>query len=190
LRNATWTPITEGVSRSRKPFRAGSESKGLKVEAFSLTAYDHLTNDIRAGFPRKNVLSSRSPAATDDLALDGVPNGITLDTPLRLADAVRFGFPAGGMTVSGLRREINRGRLDVELIAGKQFTTLANIERMREKCRAVAKAPDCGSDRRGGKAGAQSPPRFGSSRTPAGISPQDALRAQLKQSRLKKPSKR
>jgi hypothetical protein len=30
--------------------------------------------------------------------------------PLRLADAVTIAFPHGGMTVSGLRREIRRGR--------------------------------------------------------------------------------
>ena len=31
----------------------------------------------------------------------------------------------GGMTVSGLRREAARGRLAIEVIAGKHFTTLA-----------------------------------------------------------------
>jgi hypothetical protein len=39
------------------------------------------------------------------------------------------------MTVSGLRKEIAKGRLEVELIAGKQFTTLLAIARMREMCR-------------------------------------------------------
>ncbi len=57
------------------------------------------------------------------------------DTPLRLDVAVREAFPAGGMTVSGLRKEIAKGRLEVELIAGKQFTTLLAIARMRELCR-------------------------------------------------------
>ena len=66
------------------------------------------------------------------------------DAPLRLDDAVRLAFPFGGMTVSGLRREAARGRLVVEMIAGKQFTTLRNIEQMREKCREQQKAPDCG----------------------------------------------
>lgn len=61
------------------------------------------------------------------------------NTPLRLADAVTYGFPLGGMTVSGLRREIARGRLAVERIAGKQFTTLAAIEEMRELCRQPGK---------------------------------------------------
>jgi hypothetical protein len=37
----------------------------------------------------------------------------------------------GGMTVAGLRRERDRNRLVIEKIAGKEFTTLAHIERMR-----------------------------------------------------------
>jgi hypothetical protein len=57
------------------------------------------------------------------------------DTPLRLKDAVSIAFPAGGMSVSGLRKERDRGRLVVEKIAGREFTTLSNIEQMREKCR-------------------------------------------------------
>lgn len=59
------------------------------------------------------------------------------DTPLRLDVAVKVAFPAGGLTVAGLRKEIARGRLEVELIAGKHFTTLAAIERMRERCRVI-----------------------------------------------------
>ena len=50
------------------------------------------------------------------------------------------------MTASGLRRESARGRLVVERIAGKDYTTLANIERMRELCRVEAKVPGCGSE--------------------------------------------
>lgn len=59
---------------------------------------------------------------------------ISPDTPLRLSEAVKAAFPAGGMTVSGLRREIARGRLEAELIANKHFVTLAGIARMRELC--------------------------------------------------------
>src|SRR5579864_399015 len=65
------------------------------------------------------------------------------DTPLRLEDAVRHAFPAGGITVSGLRKEVGRGRLEIEIIAGKQFTTLRAIERMRGLCR-VKKEQDSG----------------------------------------------
>ncbi len=63
------------------------------------------------------------------------PETITPDTPLRLDIAARVAFPAGGMTASGLRREASRGRLTVERIAGKLFTTLHHIENMREQCR-------------------------------------------------------
>src|SRR5882762_3198415 len=65
---------------------------------------------------------------------------ISANTPLRLADAIKFAFPMGGMTVSGLRRERNRNRLVIEKIAGKEFTTLAHIERMRQLCRDEARA--------------------------------------------------
>src|SRR6202048_3583106 len=70
------------------------------------------------------------------------PEKITPDTPLRLEIAATLAFPDGSMTAAGLRREAARGRLVVERIAGKDFTTLANIERMRELCRVEAKVPD------------------------------------------------
>jgi hypothetical protein len=70
---------------------------------------------------------------------------ISPDAPLRLDQAVRAAFPLGGMTVSGLRREAARGRLAIETIAGKQFTTLRAIEEMRERCRVQPKEPDFGS---------------------------------------------
>jgi len=60
------------------------------------------------------------------------------DAPLRLKDAVKIAFPAGGMTVSGLRREHANGRLEIESIAGKQFVTLRAIREMRERCRVAA----------------------------------------------------
>ena len=43
------------------------------------------------------------------------------DDPIRLADAVAVAFPHGGMTVSGLRREIKRGNLAFEMICGRQL---------------------------------------------------------------------
>ena len=51
-------------------------------------------------------------------------------------------FPDGSVTASGLRRERDRGKLTIERIAGKDFTTLAYIERMRELCRVEARAPN------------------------------------------------
>jgi hypothetical protein len=71
---------------------------------------------------------------------------INPDTPLRLSVAAALAFPDGSMTASGLRRECARGRLIVERIAGKDYTTLGNIERMRERCRVEAKVRDCGSE--------------------------------------------
>ena len=52
-----------------------------------------------------------------------IPKDIGLDTPLRLDVAARVAFPGGGMTASGLRREAARGRLQIERIAGKDYTT-------------------------------------------------------------------
>jgi hypothetical protein len=70
---------------------------------------------------------------------------IAPDTPLRLADAVAIAFPHGGMTISGLRHEASRGRLAITRIAGKDFTTLALIQEMMEKCRVREKTPIFGS---------------------------------------------
>ena len=69
------------------------------------------------------------------------PDGIDLDTPLRLGDAVKIAFPLGGMTVSGLRREIKRERLTVEIIAGKQFVSLRQLEEMRDEMPRRSKGP-------------------------------------------------
>jgi hypothetical protein len=73
------------------------------------------------------------------------PDQITPDTPLRLGIAAALAFPDGSMTASGLRREGARGRLVIERIAGKDYTTLADIERMREVCRLHPKDRGCGS---------------------------------------------
>jgi hypothetical protein len=56
---------------------------------------------------------------------------VEADVPLRVHVAARRAFPDGTMTASGLRREAKRGRLVIERIAGKDYTTLAHIERMR-----------------------------------------------------------
>jgi hypothetical protein len=110
------------------------------------------------------------------------------DTPLRLKKAAEIAFPDGGMTVSGLRREIRRGRLAVETIAGKQFTTLRNIEEMREKCRSEPKARDCGSSPpERTRTDASSSERCGSSATAPPSAALDAARAKL--SKLRKGSK-
>jgi hypothetical protein len=102
------------------------------------------------------------------------------DVPLRLAIAAALAFPDGSMTASGLRREADRGRLVIERIAGKLYTTLTDIERMRTLCRVEARVPASGSVPHGAtKKGKLPNGRFGSSSMPGGTSPQDALRAKL-----------
>ena len=68
-------------------------------------------------------------------------SAIKPDTPLRLDVAARIAYPDGSMTKSGLRREIKRGRLVPERTAGKQYVTLADIQRMRAMCRENPKVP-------------------------------------------------
>jgi hypothetical protein len=53
-----------------------------------------------------------------------LPSNIFGDAPIRLSVAAKLAFPDGSMTASGLRREAARGRLLVERIAGKDYTTL------------------------------------------------------------------
>jgi hypothetical protein len=62
-------------------------------------------------------------------------------TPLRLKIAAERAFPGGGMTASGLRREADRGRLIVERIAGKDYTTMQAIADMRKLCRVLKPQP-------------------------------------------------
>jgi hypothetical protein len=64
-----------------------------------------------------------------------LPDNVSPSTPLRLSVAAAIAFPDGSMSASGLRRENARGRLVIERIAGKDYTSLADIERMRELCR-------------------------------------------------------
>jgi hypothetical protein len=53
------------------------------------------------------------------------------------------------MTVSGLRAEARRGRLIIERIAGKDYTTLANILAMRQLCQLEPKVHGCISEAAG-----------------------------------------
>jgi hypothetical protein len=57
------------------------------------------------------------------------------DAPLRLARAAEIAFPDGSMTASGLRKEAAKGRLVIERIANKDYTTLAAIADTRAACR-------------------------------------------------------
>jgi hypothetical protein len=63
----------------------------------------------------------------------------TDDTPRRLSVIAKLAFPGGGMSASSLRREAERGRLVVERIAGKDFTSFQAIAEMRKACRVEKK---------------------------------------------------
>src|ERR1700733_7429177 len=114
-----------------------------------------------------------------------LPN-ISSDAPVRLSIAAKLAFPDGSMTASGLRREAARGRLQIERVAGKDYTTLEAIKRMRELCRVQAKAPDSINEKPGITREDSPTKQSGLSRTETAISPRDALQARLKQSHLKK----
>ena len=104
---------------------------------------------------------------------------ITRTTPLRSETAAKLAFPDGSMKLAGLRREVGRGRLAYEVIAGKHYTTLADIDAMRELCRVQAKGLVSTGGRRVEKAESSSSPGIGSSETEAPRSPQAALQARL-----------
>jgi hypothetical protein len=99
------------------------------------------------------------------------------DEPLRLKDAIKYGFPHGGMTVSGLCKEAARGRLVIEKIANKNFTSLRAIEEMRKLCRVKAEDRVCGGEKSGGVAANFK--EHGLLSTEASITPRDALLAKL-----------
>lgn len=105
---------------------------------------------------------------------------IAHETPLRLAVVAAVAFPDGSMTVSGLRLEHRRGRLAIERMAGKDYTTLAAIERMRELCRIVPKARASTFAAPSTAASASTLPS-GSSRAPDGKRAQAALRQMLQE---------
>jgi hypothetical protein len=73
------------------------------------------------------------------------PETITPTSPLRLSVAAKIAFPDGSMSAKALRTLGSSGRLAVELIQGKHFTTLANIEEMRSLCRVKPKVQDLNS---------------------------------------------
>ena len=55
------------------------------------------------------------------------------------------------MSASGLRREAAKGKLVIERIAGKDYTTLAAIEEMRKLCRIDRKVSGYGCEKEKGK---------------------------------------
>jgi hypothetical protein len=127
------------------------------------------------------------PEYANDNAVQTDIGVIRRDTPLRLEVAARLAFPDGSMKLASLRREIARGRLTYEVIAGKHYTTLANIEAMRELCRVTAKAPVSTSDLPDARA-ANSNLRCGSSEISKRSSPQELLRERMRLRRQSRQS--
>jgi hypothetical protein len=108
------------------------------------------------------------------------------DTPLRLDVAAAVAYPDGSMTASGLRKENARGRLVIERTAGKDYTTLAEIRKMRELCRVSRGGLGSGCEKPAETRPAELPTKpCGSSSTEAASRAQSAARrivAELKRS--------
>src|SRR5690349_25147390 len=102
--------------------------------------------------------------------MNSMADRVTSDAPLRLSVAAKLAFPDGSMTASGLRREALRGRLQVERIAGKDYTTLEAINEMRKLCRVQARELGSTSASPGIETASSSPKPAGTSRTENGMS--------------------
>ena len=108
--------------------------------------YPHGVGFKVADVTSREVAKGMAPRATAPLTAE--LDKIKPDAPLRLSIAAKLAYPDGSMTVSGLRREAAKGRLAIERVAGKDYTTLAAIEDMRVRCRVPQKQPDCGSNQK------------------------------------------
>jgi hypothetical protein len=106
-------------------------------------------------------------------------DNILPDHPLRLEDAIKYGFPYGGMTVNGLRREAAKGRLSIERIANKDFTTLGAIAEMRKLCRVKVEGRVSGGEKSAGGTARSSHGERGSLSTAESITPRAALLAKI-----------
>jgi hypothetical protein len=121
-----------------------------------------------------NSNPQRLVPAQGELRRHTTPEQISDDTPLRLETAAAIAFPDGGMTANGLRRESKRGRLVIERVAGKDFTTLNHIKRMRELCHVNQDNQDSGYGKRALTKAAAITPQSGSSSIEAAKSALDA----------------
>lgn len=75
---------------------------------------------------------------------------VTPDTPLRIAVAAALAFPDGSMSAAVLLGQAKNGRLDIQQIGRRYYTTLRAIEAMREKCRVDPRGRDYGCAQHGG----------------------------------------
>jgi hypothetical protein len=89
-------------------------------------------------------LSTRNP---DENEIVSAPPHLVVDndTPQRLGVvAAQF-----GLTAAALRTEAKRGRLVISRVAGKDFTSVAEIREMFERCRVSPRESDSGFARHG-----------------------------------------
>ena len=66
--------------------------------------------------------------------------------PLRLETAARLKFPDGSVSVAALRKLIKSDRLVAWRVAGKDLTSIHELDRMLERCRAPKDHPDFGTE--------------------------------------------
>jgi hypothetical protein len=133
------------------PLRAGppitaEEAKAAADEYWTLEALwsEQTAAEVAEWMKARAVVPARKVKGRPKLVPS--PDTITPTTPLRLDIAAQIAFPDGSVGVSGLRREIDRGNLRAEMIAGKLFTTLADIKTMRERCAVPTKARESSSE--------------------------------------------
>jgi hypothetical protein len=79
--------------------------------------------------------------------------------------------------------EARAGRLVVERIANKDFTTLRDIEEMKKLCRVKVEGRACGGARNGARMAGLSRGERGLLSTVVSISPRDALQAKIDERR-------
>jgi hypothetical protein len=106
--------------------------------------------------------------------------------PIRINLAAKIAFPDGSIGPKGLRKERDAGRLVTEIIADREYVTLAAIEEMRELCRVRPKEPALSGEKRAGSPTAPfpTPPDGMSAKETASIAQEKAkqILARLKKS--------
>jgi hypothetical protein len=105
------------------------------------------------------------------------------DTPQRLGVvAAQF-----GLTAAALRTEAQRGRLVIARVAGKDWTSVAEVQRMFGLCRVTREALTCGSDQPASERAAAIA-RYGSSETPDTSAALASAWASVKRLRRRSPT--
>jgi cell division septation protein DedD len=108
----------------------------LALRLISLGQFVPLAPDDERTFPELMPLTAPNIRKRKPVS---VPDTVDPNTMLRLDAAARIAFPDGSMSVSAMRRLAADKLLTIYPIAGKHFTTLADIEEMKTSCRVQAK---------------------------------------------------